>query len=85
MAASNPNGEMSFWRDGVPYGGIKNGTKDMGEMQFWFDGLVGPWLFPPAAAGGQIKTIDGVAIAGVKTIDGVTKAQVKVKDGLVVN
>lgn len=49
MAASNPAGEMQFWFNGLPFGGVKLGTNDMGEMQFWFNGLPGGFLFPTAA------------------------------------
>ena len=56
MAASNPTGEMQFWFDGLPFGGIQKIGNDMGEMQFWFDGLVAGFIFPPAAVGGSTVT-----------------------------
>lgn len=49
MAASDPNGQMQFWLDGQPFGGVQKSGNDMGEMQFWFDGQPGRFLFPADA------------------------------------
>lgn len=48
----DPQGEMLYWFDGLPFGGVKNGTNDMGEMLFWFNGLPGGFLFPPVVVSG---------------------------------
>lgn len=50
MAASNPNGEMQFWKDGKPFGGIQLGSNDGGEMRFWGNGKPYPYLFPTAGS-----------------------------------
>lgn len=83
MAASNPNGEMQFWFNGLPFRGISN-TNDSGEMQFWFNGLPNGYVFPPSGPPptSAIKTIFGVAIAQVKTVNGVAVASMKTFNGL---
>lgn len=82
MAASNPQGEMQFWDAGFPFGGVKLGTNDGGEMQFWDAGFPYPYMFPAAAGGGLIKTVNGLAIASVKTVNGLAIASVKTVNGL---
>lgn len=78
--ASNPGGQMQFWLNGAPFGGLQLGTNDGGEMQFWFSGNPYGWLFP--ATGSQIKNLDGILIASVKNIDGILIASVKNWDGI---
>lgn len=46
MAASNPNGEMQFWNNGLPFGGVQKSGNDGGEMQFWNNGLPYAYIFP---------------------------------------
>ena len=45
MAAIDPNGQMQFWFNGLPFAGIKN-ANDSGEMQFWFNGFPNRYIFP---------------------------------------
>lgn len=82
MAASNPNGEMQFWGDGLPFGGVQKSGNDGGEMQFWGDGQPYQYIYPPSASGSLIKTVNGLVIASVKTARGLAIASVKSINGL---
>lgn len=82
MASSNPNGEMQFWDNGFPFGGVKLGTNDAGEMQFWDNGFPMIYMFPPAAGGSLVKTWDGLANASIKTFEGLANASTKTVNGL---
>lgn len=77
MAASNPGGEMQFWDNGFPFQGLKLGSNDAGEMQFWDNGFPMQFLFPAAAGGSLIKTLNGVTQASTKTRNGVAMASIK--------
>lgn len=81
MSAINPSGGQAYWWNGLPFGGVQLGTNDAGKMQFWDNGLPNQFLFPTAAGGGVIKTINGLAIASVKTINGVAIASIKTYNG----
>jgi len=59
MASANPDGQMQFWFEGLPFGGVKLTPNDMGQIQFWFDGLPGRFLFPQEP---QVMVVPGVAI-----------------------
>lgn len=62
MAASDPQGEMQFWKDGAPFRGVELGTNDGGEMQFWFNGLPFGWYFPAGAAVTVIKDMIAMGV-----------------------
>jgi len=61
MVAINPSGEMQYWFDGMPFGGLYQNTIDTGEMQYWYNGMPLPWLFPlgppPPGNTGRVKRI----------------------------
>lgn len=50
MAASDPQGEMQFWHNGQPFGGVEKSGNDGGEMQYWHNGLPYKWIFPSGGA-----------------------------------
>jgi len=80
--AVNPNGEMVYFDGGFPFSGIRKTGNDAGEMQFWDSGFPMTYIFPPAAATSNIKTINGTAIASVKTVSGLALASVKTFNGV---
>ena len=84
MSASNPNGEMQFWDNGFPFGGVQFGTNDAGEMQFWDNGFPNVYQFPSGGPppSSNIKTKNGLAYASIKTINGLALASVKSANGL---
>lgn len=82
MAASNPNGEMQFWFNGLPFGGIQKSSYDAGEMQFWFNGAPCPYIFPTSSTLANLKTDNGLAKASIKTFNGLGIASTKTKNGL---
>ena len=82
MAAVNPSGEMNYWWNGFPFIGVQNGTKDAGEMNYWWNGFPFISQFPYVSPGAQLKTINGLALAGVKTYNGLAIASVKTINGL---
>ena len=85
MAASNDQGNMKFWFNGMPILGLKRvSTNDNGNMQYWVDGCPFMTLFPASApSGGLIKTVNGLAVASVKQWNGLTfSTGVKTFNGL---
>lgn len=83
MAASNPQGQMQFWDNGFPFGGIQLGTNDTGEMQFWDNGFPSGYQFPTVAPpSSDIKTFNGLAYASTKTKNGLAVASIKTVNGL---
>lgn len=82
MAASNDGGNLRFWINGFPFTTLQKGSLDAGGMQYWVQGFPLIGLFPAAAGGSLIKTVNGLAIANVKTINGLAIASVKSWNGL---
>lgn len=48
--AVNPSGEMQYWDNGFPFGGVLLGSNDAGEMQFWDNGFPIVYQIPVSAA-----------------------------------
>jgi len=72
---------MEHWFNGLPYQGVST-SNDNGSMDFWFDGQPNGYIFP-AAAGAQVKVINGVTVASdLKTVNGLAKASIKEYNGL---
>ena len=61
MAASDPQGQMRFWRNGFPFGGILRSAYDAGQMRFWANGFPLGFIGPPAAT----TTVRLLALTGV--------------------
>ena len=78
--ATDPQGEMQFWENGFPFGGVNNGVVTPGEMQFWGDGFPFGYFFTSTTTG--IKTINGLAYASVKTYNGMAMSSIKTINGL---
>ncbi len=77
-------GSFKYWHDGSPNGTVElsSNANSSGSFKFWFDGSPSGTVYETAAAGGEIKTVDGLAIASVKTINGLGIASVKTRNGL---
>jgi|GEM_PF-6748630 len=64
MAASDPQGEMQFWFNGLPFAGVQKSGNDGGEMQFWFNGLPYQFIFPQTSGQPIIKRIATIPFLG---------------------
>ena len=72
MALSNPNGEMQFWFQGMPFMGVNKAVRT-GEMSAWFQGM--PYM--PVFRQPIIKTVNGIPIGNIKTKNGVPNTSIK--------
>lgn len=50
MAAVNPQGDMQYWNEGFPFGGVKKGTLNEGEMQYWDNGFPIIYNYPASTS-----------------------------------
>jgi hypothetical protein len=73
-----------YWDEGNVNGGVDTGSNNTDIARFWDGGVMYEYIFPTAASGGLIKTIDGVPIASIKTIDGVAIALIKTYNGVAI-
>lgn len=68
MAATDPQGQMQFWDNGFPFGGVKLGSNNAGQMQFWDSGFPYTFQFPDSGIL-SINVFDGISVSELPAPD----------------
>lgn len=78
QGAVDPRGEMRYWRDGAPFGGLNIATRAGGEMQFWRDGASFPYIFLQSVVGAETFRLglseSTAVVVRVATVDAIAAA-----------
>ncbi len=83
MAASNPNGQMTFGFNGFPFPGLQLGTNDGGQMTFGESGFTFGYLFPAGPPPStNIGTFNGLIYSNSATVNELVRANIATINGL---